>query len=179
MSESNQEKMISILQEQQAHWMTLTSKVLENSMKLFELNVRMAKESLDDSSNTMQHLFKVKAPEEMFDLDAEKMQDKMNRMLSYAKEMNEITADLNAELCQMTQSQWHEACAQAAKLVEDVRPVVPEQNQQPFNLMMSALESASKNYEQWMGMSQKMMGEAERNVAGKTKPVAAKKKRTK
>lgn len=179
---SNQEKMINAIQEQQAHWVMFASKVMENSMKLFELNMRMSKESIDDSSQSIQHLLQLKAPEEAFALDAEKMQDRLNHMLSYAKEINEITsgliAELNAELVDMAQTQFHELVEQSTKQP----PKSAGNNQQPVDLMLTSIGNMSKGYEQWMNASKQFAEAVEKNLAahnptGTSGPAAPTKKK--
>lgn len=181
---SNQKKMIDALQEQQAHWLTFTSKVMENSLKLFELNARMAKESMEDSSDAMQHLLAAKAPDEVVKLDAKLMQEKLNRMMAYAKEVNAITSGLNAELCQMTQSQLHDVYERTGKLTGGVKSARSEHKQQPFAFMASAFGDASKSYEQWMEAGKKITEAVEHNLADHTLavtrgPTSSKKKSTK
>ena len=55
MSESAQEKMAQVLQDQQAQWTAIGSKLLESSMKLMELNVRVVKQSIEESNGTSLH----------------------------------------------------------------------------------------------------------------------------
>lgn len=180
MSTSNQEKMINAIQEQQARWMTFASKAMENSMKLVELNMRVAKESVDESSASIQQLLTAKAPEEVLKLNSDIMQAKLNRMMSYAKEVNTLTSGLNAELSQMTQAQFRDVTEKTAKLAEGAHSVSPKNNQQPFDFMLSAFGDASKGYGQWMDASKKIVEAVEHklvaNPATKAKPVSSKKR---
>ncbi len=153
MSNSDQEKMTQAIQEQQAHWISLASKAMENSMKLFELNMRMAKESFLDSSQSVQQLLAGKGPEEVFAPDAEKMQLKLNRMMSYAKEVNEITAGFNAELGYMTREQFYEAFLNGNNLAGN-KPDIHDKNQLPLDFMMHG-------YEQWIEAGKKLAGTME------------------
>lgn len=170
MASTKQEKMIDAIQEQQAHWLTLASKVMENSMKLFELNARMVKESIGDSSDSFQRLLKGK-PEDVWKVDSEKMQTKMTRMMDYAKEMNAIAAEFNSDLYQMGQTQYQESYEKASQLVEKARPAsasTKNSQQQPFDFVLAAFGDASKGYEQWMDVSRKIADAVEHNLQSPT-----------
>ena len=70
MSESAQEKMARAVQEQQAQWSAFAAKALDSSMKLFELNLKMAKQSLEDTSQSARHVLSVKSPEDIFKVES-------------------------------------------------------------------------------------------------------------
>ncbi|PRC92943.1 TIGR01841 family phasin [Solimicrobium silvestre] len=155
MSASTQEKMIGTIQEQQAQWLAFVAKALESSMKLVELNARMTKQSLDDSSQSLRYLLEVKAPGQIFALDAERIQDKLNRMLSYANEFSAITSAFGTEFSQIAQAQISGSCNNANKLFEGAQQVTPDTLQKPFDVMFSALGNPQNGYEQWMGAGKK------------------------
>ncbi len=105
MSESSQEKFTNIIQEQQAQWMAFANKALESSMKMLEVNIRMAKQTLVGSTTSAPDLLTLKNPAEMFSINKNQLPEAYTRMLSYAKEINAITSDLNAELGKVVQSE--------------------------------------------------------------------------
>jgi phasin family protein len=176
MASNNQDKMINALQEQQAHWVTFASKLMEASMKLVDLNAKMAKESIDDTSNTIQQILKAKAPDEMLKVDAGKMQEKITRMMTYTKEMNAITSAFNAELYQTAQAQLHDSYEKASKLVSGAQPAASQQNQQPFDFMLSAFGDASKGYEQFLDAGKKLAEAVGKNVVIPTEKTSSKKR---
>jgi phasin family protein len=165
MSSSKKEKMVNNLQDQQTQWAHFAAKVMENSMKMFELNARMAKESIDETAESVQHLLKAKTPDDVLKLDTEKMQEKLYRMMAYAKEINALTAEFNADLCQMTQTQFHDA----SKLAGAAAPASSQNTQQPFDYMYSAFGDASKGYEQWMEAGKKIAEAVEHNMTAPAK----------
>ena len=105
MFESSQEKFTNIIQEQQAQWMAFANKALESSMKMLEVNIRMAKQTLVGSTTSEPDLLTLKNPAEMFSINKNQLPEAYTRMLSYAKEINAITSDLNAELGKVVQSE--------------------------------------------------------------------------
>jgi|GEM_PF-5985978 len=178
MSASKQEKMIDAMQEQQAHWMTFASKAMENSMKLVELNMRMAKESIDESSASIQQLLTAKAPDEALKLNSDIMQAKLNRMMSYVNEVNALTS---RALTSGLNAQFRDASEKITKLAEGAaQSVLPQNNQQPLDFMLSAFDGASKGYEQWMDASKKIVEAVEHKLVAtpttKAKPAASKKR---
>ncbi len=151
MSESAQEKMAQALQDQQAQWGAFATKALDSSMKLFELNLKVAKQSLEDTSKSVRHLLAVKSPQEMLSVDQDAMQDRLNRTLSYASEISAITSALTAEINRVAQEQMANGYEKAAKIASD------NNQQSPVQKMFPHLGEVSHGYEQWLDAGKKMM----------------------
>ncbi len=150
MSDSNQEKMAQAFQEQQAQWSAFTAKAMESSMKLFELNLRIARQSIQDVSHSAQQLFAAKSPDQVFSVDQELAQEKLNQIISYANEIGEITSSFTSGLGQAAQSHLSQTYEKTAKLVEEVKP------QADFQKFFPQLGDASHGYEQWLEAGKKI-----------------------
>ena len=174
---TEQEAMINAIQEQQAHWMTFASKAMENSMKLVELNMRMAKESIDESSASIQQLLTAKAPDKVLKLNSDLMQAKLNRIMSYVNEVNTLTS---GTLSSVPNAQFQDAFDKITKSLQGAQSASPHNNQQPFDFMWSAFGDASKGYGEWMDASKKIVEAVEHNLvvnpATKSKPASSKKR---
>jgi phasin family protein len=162
MSESAQEKMARALEEQQAQWGAFASKALESSMKLFELNLKMAKQSLEEASQSARHLLSVKSPEQIFTVDQELIQERLNQVMAYASEIGEITSAFTSDLGKAAQSQFGHSFDKVTKLVEEVKPGVPVQKFFP------QFGELNQGYDQWLDASKKIV-----ESFGHTLPVAA------
>jgi len=151
MSESTQEKLTQALQAQQEQWGACATKALESSMKLFELNLKIAKQSLEDTSNSVRHLLAVKSPQDVFSVDQDVMRERLKQTLSYASEISAITSALTAEINRVAQGQISSGYEKAAK-------IATEDNQQsPIQKMFPHLGGVNQGYEQWMDAGKKMM----------------------
>lgn len=169
MSESAQEKMAHAFQDQQAQWSAFASKALENSMKLFELNMKMAKQSLEDASQSARHLLVAKKPEEIFALDQELLQDRLNQIMNYANEIGEITSAFATELGQAAQSQMSHTYEKATKLAEDIKQ--PTSTQKFF----PQLGELNQGYDQWLDAGKKIVESLGHGLPVKpSKPAATK-----
>jgi len=155
MSESAQEKMAHALQDQQAQWSAFATKALESSMKLFELNLKMAKQSLEDTSQSARHFLAVKSPEEIFKVDQELLQERLNQALSYAGEIGAITSAFTTELSQAAQSQLSKTVEKAGKLADEVTQLTAHQS--PAQTLFPTLNDAQHGYDQWIDAGKKIV----------------------
>jgi len=155
MSESAQEKMAQALQEQQAQWTAIGSKLLESSMKLMELNVRVVKQSIEESTQSAQHLLASKSPEAMFSVDQAKLQEKLNQALAYANEINAITSELTSEFTHSTQEKLSEVVSKANQFVAGIQPSAPAFSNKPLEQIFSQFSNPQFGYEQWVEASKK------------------------
>jgi phasin family protein len=151
MSESAQEKMARTVQEQQAQWSAFAAKALDSSMKLFELNLKMAKQSLEDTSQSARHVLSVKSPEDIFKIDQALLQERLNQALSYANEIGAITSAFTTELSQAAQHQLNKTYEKAGKLAEEVS------HQSPAPKLFPNLNEAQHGYDQWLDAGKKMV----------------------
>jgi phasin family protein len=160
MPASTQHKLADSMQEQlagqQAQCAAFANKVLESSMKLFELNLQVAKESMDGFTLATQQALSVKTPQELFSLDQGKIRENFNRMLSYAGAVTNITANMQAELNRAAQTQLSNTCNKATKLFEGTAASVPDNSQNPFEMIKSVMDNAKGGYEQWAATNRKL-----------------------
>lgn len=151
MSESTNEKMAHAFQEQQAQWSAFSSKALESSIRLFELNLKMAKQSLEEASQSARHRLSAKSPEQIFAVDQSLLQERMNQAMAYASEIGAITAAFTTELNHAAQSQLGNSYDKVTQLVEEVKkPSAP----QPFFPQFGEL---NHGYDQWLDASKKIV----------------------
>lgn len=149
MSDSAQEKMAQAFQDQQLQWSSFASKALESSMKLFELNLKMTRQSLEESASSVRHLLEVKSPEQLFSIDQSQMQEKLNRIMSYANEVGAIASSFTTEISQAAQSQMSGGYEKIAKFADGAaKPVAPT--------AFPDLSNAQHGYEQWLDAGKKM-----------------------
>lgn len=102
MSESTQNKMANVVQEQHERWKAFLIMALGSSTKLAELNLATVKQSLDDISHSVRELLELKSPQELFSVEHTLMQERFSQFLAYTVEIREIASEFAAELGQIT-----------------------------------------------------------------------------
>ncbi|MET3107564.1 phasin family protein [Oxalobacteraceae bacterium GrIS 2.11] len=148
MSESAQEKMAQAFQNQQAQWSAFANKALDSSMKLFELNLKMAKQSLEDTTHSARHLLSAKSPEELFAFDQELVQGRVHQAMAYASEINAIASAFTNEMTHAAQGQFNHS--PAAQVVEEVNHSLPMQKFFP------QMGEMNQGFEHWMDAGKKI-----------------------
>jgi len=182
MPTSAQENIASTMQSQlasqQAQWMAFANLTLESSMKLLELSWQVAKDSLDDSTQTAQQLLAAKTPQELFQIDSEKIRDNFNRMMSYAGAVSTVAADMQSELRKATQAQFGDTFGKAGGLFGNAVEMPVEGMQNPFEMMKAAMENVRVGYEQWTSTTKKAAETMTANMNFASSGASAAKKKT-
>jgi len=145
MSDSAQRKMAQALQEQQAHWNLFAGRAIESSTKLFELNLKIAKQSLEDTSESVRHLLKVKSPDEIFSLDQTLVQERLNQALEYANEIGAIASAFAYEISQAAQNQMAGNLEKVTQFADAAKPIAAP-----------PLFPPQQGYEQWLEAGRKI-----------------------
>ena len=160
MSDSTQEKMAQLLQEQQAQWGGVVTKALDSSMKLVELNLEMTKKSMKESTESVRDLLKVKSPDALFSVDQNLIQERLNQVINYAGQINAIASEFAAELSQVTQAQMTGNMEKLGTLSDAVKPAAASPG------LFPDASAVQQGYEQWMDASKKMMDAFGQSVSG-------------
>lgn len=146
MSDSAQEKMAHAMQEQHAQWSAFVSKALEGSIRLVELNLKLTRQSLEESTQSMRHLLEVKSPEQLFTVDQKLMQEKLSQVMAYASEVGAIASAFSTEISQAAQSQMSDSYKKVAQFADQgVKPAVP-------NVFPDSMQNG---YAHWMDAGKK------------------------
>ena len=146
MSDSAQEKMAQVLQEQQAQWSAFAGRALESSTKLFELNLKIARQSLQDTSESVRHLLAMKSPDEIFSIDQTLVQERLNHALEYANEIGAIASAFAYEISQAAQNQMAGNLDKVARFGETAANPIAVPN----------LFLQQQGYEQWLDAGKKL-----------------------
>jgi len=159
MSDSAQEKMAQALQEQHAQWNSFATKALESSIRLFELNLKMTRQSLEDTSLSVRHLLEAKTPEQLFSVDQKLMQEKLNQVLTYANEIGAITSAFTTEISQAAQNQMAGSVEKVTRYADGAAGSGAQQS------MFPDLSQAQHGYEQWLDAGKKIVEAFGQNLA--------------
>src|SRR5690349_17783441 len=88
---------------QLALFTTLTGKAFDSVEKIVDLNLNVAKASLEDSSITAKQLLSVKDPQEFFSLTAAQAQPAAAKAIAYGRHLAGIATATQAEFARITE----------------------------------------------------------------------------
>jgi phasin family protein len=133
---------------QLALFSSLTSKAFEGVEKVIELNLNVAKASLEESNAALKQLLATKEPQEFFSLAAAQAQPNAEKALSYGRHLASIASGVQAEFSKAAEAQIAETSRKTLELVEEVTKNAPAGSENAIALVKSAIGNANAGYEQ-------------------------------
>ncbi len=152
------------LESQLAIFTALTHKTFEGVEKLLSLNLNVAKASLEESALTAKQLLAAKDPQEFFALSAAQTQPAVEKAIAYGRHFANIATSTQAEFNKAAEAQIAEANRKVSKLVEDAAKNAPAGSEGIIEIVKSAIESATNNYEQMTRTSKQAAEALEANL---------------
>lgn len=149
---------------QQQQWAAFANNVIEGTIRLFELNCQAAKGAFDESIAISQRMLSAKTPQEWLSLDSDILRENIQRGITYAGQVSEISTRVQAELNQAAKANFEESCKLAGDLsaasAEDSSSAVATT---PIEFVKSALENVTGGYARWVGANQKIVDTVTKN----------------
>lgn len=136
------------LETQLSLFANLTSKAFESVEKVVDLNMNVAKASLEDSSVAAKQLLAAKDPQEFFSLTAAQAQPTAAKAIAYGRHLAGIATSAQAEFTRAAEEQIAEAGRKVSELVEDVSKNAPAGTENVVAIVKSAIGNANAGYEQ-------------------------------
>lgn len=133
---------------QLALFTSLTGKAFESVEKIVDLNLNVAKASMEDSSITAKQLLSAKDPQEFFSLTAAQAQPAAAKAIAYARHLAGIASSAQVELTRAAEEQIAETGRKVSALVEDVSKNAPAGSENVIAIVKSAIGNANAGYEQ-------------------------------
>ncbi len=127
---------------------TLTNKAFEGVEKFVDLNMNLAKASLEESTATTKQLLAAKDPQEFFSLTAAKAQPNAEKAIAYGRHLASIATNTQAEFTKAAEAQIAETSRKVISLVDDVSKNAPAGSENAIALLKSAIGNANASYEQ-------------------------------
>ena len=127
---------------------TLSSKAFEGVEKIIDLNLNVAKASLEESNAAAKQLLSAKDPQEFFAFSAAQAQPTAEKALAYGRHLASIASDVQAEFTKAAEAQIADASRKALELVEELTKNAPAGSEQAVALLKSAIGNANAGYEQ-------------------------------
>lgn len=152
------------MESQLAIFTTLTSKAFESMEKVVDLNLNVAKASLEDSSIAAKQLLSAKDPQEFFTLTAAQAQPTAAKAIAYGRHLAGIATSAQAELTRAAEEQIAETGRKVSALVDDVSKNAPAGSENVIAIVKSAIGNANAGYEQFSRSTKQAVEVMEANM---------------
>ena len=156
------------LEAQIALMTAFTSKAFESVEKIIDLNMNVAKASLEESAANVQQLLSAKDPQEFLSLSAAQAQPNAEKALSYSRHLSAIVSGTQAELTKAAEAQIAENNRKVVSLVEEVSKNAPAGSENAVAFLKSALGNANAGYEQLTKTTKQAVEAFENNISSAT-----------
>jgi len=143
---------------------SLTSKAFEGVEKVVDLNLNVAKASLEDSAITAKQLLSAKDAQEFLTLTVAQAQPTAAKAIAYGRNLAGIASSVQNEFSRAAEEQIVETGRKVSALVDDVSKNAPAGSENVIALVKSAIGSANAGYEQFSKTSKQAMETMEANM---------------
>ncbi|HEY8608842.1 MAG TPA: TIGR01841 family phasin [Noviherbaspirillum sp.] len=127
----------------------LFGKAFDSVEKVVDLNLNVAKASVEDSAITMKQLLAAKDPQEFFSLSAAQAQPSAAKAIAYGRSLAGIASSAQAEWTRTAEEQFAETGRKLSALVDDVARNAPAGTENVIAMFRSAIGNANAGYEQF------------------------------
>jgi phasin family protein len=127
---------------------TLTSKAFEGVEKIVDLNLNVAKTSLEESTAAVKQLLAAKDAQDFFNLSAAQAQPNTEKALAYGRHLANIASSTQAEFAKATEAQIAETSRKLVSLIDEVTKNAPAGSENAVALLKSTISNANASYEQ-------------------------------
>ena len=125
----------------------LTNKAFEGVEKLVELNLQVAKASMNEAAENAQAALSVKDAQELLALQAGLLQPAAEKAAAYSRHLYDIAASTNADLSKLVEAQASEAQAKFMSAVDAAVRNAPAGTENAVALVKSAVAAANNAFE--------------------------------
>jgi len=152
------------LEAQLALAFNLTNKAYESMEKLLELNLNVAKASLEDTTATARQLLSAKDSQEALSLAATRTQPNAEKVLEYVRNIASIATNTHTEFTKAAENQISETYRKMTSLVEEITKNAPAGSENAVVLLKSAIGNANAGYEQFSKTTKQAVEAMESNI---------------
>ncbi|MBZ8138929.1 Phasin (PHA-granule associated protein) [Rubrivivax gelatinosus] len=125
----------------------LTNKAFEGVEKLVELNLQVAKTSLNELAETTKAAMSVKDPQELLALQASLLQPTAEKAAAYSRHLYDIVAGTNAEITKVSEATLADAQKSMLAVVDNAVKNAPAGTENAAALVRSAVAAANNAFE--------------------------------
>lgn len=147
---------------------SLTTKVFGEAEKIINLNVNVAKATLEDSATASQQLLAAKDVQDFLKISAAQSQPNAEKALAYSRELANITAASQKELSKAAEAQLAESNEKLTKLITELTKNAPAGSEGMVEILKSVVANANAGYDQMLKTTKKAAETLEENVTKAT-----------
>ncbi|MCD6026231.1 MAG: phasin family domain protein [Solimicrobium sp.] len=136
------------LDAQLAIFAAFTSKAIESVEKVIELNLTVAKTSIEESSAAVKQLISAKDVQEFVSFTTAQAQPNTEKALAYARHLATITSSAQTELNKATEAHVADTNRKIVAFVEEISKNAPAGSENAIALLKSSIGSANASFEQ-------------------------------
>ncbi|MFZ6749521.1 phasin family protein [Undibacterium sp. Ren11W] len=144
---------------------TLAGKTFEGIEKFVELNMTVAKTSMDESAAFVKQLMTAKDSQEFFHLSSTYAQPATEKALSYGRHLANIATSTQAELARTAETQIAETNSKVMSLFEDVTKNAPAGSQNVVAMLKTVIGNANASYDQLTKTTKQAVETLEENLS--------------
>ena len=146
----------------------LTSKAFEGVQKLADLNLSVAKASLEESNATTKQLLGSKDTQEFFSRAGAQAQPAAEKTVAYARHVGNIASTTQAEIIKIAEAQIAETSRKVSALIDDVSKNAPAGSENMVAMLKSLIGNANAGYEQLTKTTKQAVEALETNLSTAT-----------
>ncbi|NLC36878.1 MAG: TIGR01841 family phasin [Alcaligenaceae bacterium] len=136
--------------------------------KLVDLNLKVARASLDEAAQKTQEALEVKDVQEAVNFASGLVQPNTDKVTAYGKHVYDIISGLQSSLTKLTEEQVAQAQRQVDDAIEQLAKNAPTGSEGAVALMKSTLATATSAYESAAKVARQASDAAESNIAAAT-----------
>jgi len=125
----------------------LGQKAFEGMEKLVELNLQVAKTSMDEVAEHTKAMMAVKDAQELMALQASLMQPSAEKMAAYGRHLYDIASSTSSEVSKLAESQFSEAQKKFVAVVDNAVKNAPAGTENAVVLVKSAVAAANNAFD--------------------------------
>ena len=150
------------------NFLSFQQAVFNGFERLVDLNLKVARASLDEVGQKLQEALEVKDAQDAATFASNLVQPNTDKLASYGKDVYKIVSELQSSATRFTEEQLAQAQRQLSDAVEQFAKNAPTGSEGAVALLKSSLASANSAYESAAKVAKQASEAAESNIAAAT-----------
>lgn len=147
---------------------TLSRKAFEGVEKLVELNLNVAKATIQEAAGRTKELMSLKDPQELLAFQASQLQPAAEKAVAYSRHLYDIAAQTQAEFTRIAEAQMSESNQRFASLIDSASKNAPAGSETAVAMVKSAVAAANSAYDSMNKAARQAVEMAESNITAAT-----------
>lgn len=152
------------IEAQFALFASLSNKMFEGVEKIVDLNLNVAKATLEESNAAARQLMSAKDAQEFFSLSTAQAQPNAEKAIAYGRHLASIASSTQAEFTKAAEAQIAETNRKVVALIDEVTKNAPAGSETAIAFVKSAIGNANAGYEQLTKSAKQAVEVLESNV---------------